>query len=170
MANNCAYDMLVVGKSKDPVMRMESILAYRDKEFRLYRVFDVDVAEYPFEEDGYWCALFVGDTAWGPDPWVVLQPDLSDVNKNGAHMSNLQEICKALHVGVEVFGEERGIGIQEHFVVNHDGELIVNDCKGDVVWDENDEPVNGIEDFLVWDRAGFIYGEKGENNEDGKRD
>ena len=55
MANCCAYDMRVVGKSKEAVLRMGKILGYEDPEFFLYRVMDMTQHDKkPIKDGDYW--------------------------------------------------------------------------------------------------------------------
>lgn len=162
MANNCAYDMLVVGKSKEDLDRMQGIMEYKDDTYSLYRVFDVDCADGPLVEDGMWKSMLVGDVAWSPEPWIRDEPDMSMVNSKGAHMSNLQEICKSLGIGVEVWAYEYGMGFQGHFIVDHTGRVAVSEFKTDLEIDQTkdfgDEFKNGFEDFGEFSSVSEIYG------------
>ena len=109
MANNCAYNMVVVGKDKESVERMAKILRNEDDRFFLYRVFDVFVVDDASEKNGLWTMEMCGDTAWTTEPWVKMSPSEDEVRQTGAHRSNLMEMCKSLGIGVEVFGEDEGM-------------------------------------------------------------
>lgn len=165
MANNCIYEMRVVGESKEAVERMGKILDYEDPEFFLYRVFDMSPAAKEAAKDEqfkhYWTLDYFGDVAWGPDPWIEGIPDQNNKTETGAHYSNLPEICKALKVGVEVWAQEFGNACQWHFIVNPAGEVSVNDSY-DFLNVEDDgvggeKLVGGFDDgFLDWSPAKYI--------------
>lgn len=168
MANNCCYEMLAVSKNKESLDRLVRIMNYKDPEYYLYRVFFVKEYERNTEPpkylDEFHYIKLVGDVAWSARPWVHDNRDLTIKSKSGAHYSNLREICKALDIGVEVFTEEPGVGFQEHYRVDHNGELTWNECA---VWtqgvDENDEideslSEGGLEDYLEWSNYDEIYG------------
>ena len=173
MANCCAYDMRVVGKSKEAVMRMGKILGYEDPEFFLYRVMDMTSDGEEPERDGeYWVMDYFGDVAWAADRWMDDAPDFNDKSSTGAHHSNLHEICKALEIGVEVWAQEIGNGIQEHFVVNPLGSENVNETYSDLNVEDDGEGgeklVGGFgDDFLIWSPVGDIMETFGEE-EDGE--
>lgn len=172
MANCCAFDMRVVGKSKEAVMRMGKILGYEDKEFFLYRVMDMTQHEKPEKDGAYWRLDFFGDVAWGADPWINDHTDPENKIKTGAHYSNLPEICKALGIGVEVWAQEFGNAFQEHFIVNPCGTISVNESYSDLEVEDDDEGnqklVGGFDDnFLIWSPVGDIMETYGEEEEDG---
>lgn len=161
--------MRVVGKSKEAVLRMGKILGYEDPEFFLYRVMDMTQHDKkPIKDGDYWRIDYLGDVAWAADPWVDDAPDPNSKSKSGAHYSNLPEICKALGVGVEVWAQEIGMGIQEHFIVNPCGTISVNDSYGNLEAKEDEEDVTRLiggfgDDFLIWFPVGDImetYGEE----------
>ena len=165
MANDCSYDMRVVGESKEAVERMGRILGYKDPEFFLYRVFDMNPAAKEAARDAqfkqYWTLDYFGDVAWGPDPWIDGIPDPNNKSETGAHYSNLSEICKALKIGVEVWAQEIGNANQWHFVVNPAGESYVDERYCDLKVEDDGEGgeklVGGFDDgFMDWSPAGDI--------------
>lgn len=161
MANNCAYDVMAVGKTKESVERVFKILVRDDDEFFLNRVFSAGEVDPPKIEDGLWVYMIGGDTAWSTEPWVRDGVDKTIVGPTGAHLSNLQEICKSLGVGVEVFGEEIAMGVQEHFLVNHIGDVVAYEAHSDLKVSECGEfreLVGGVEDFMVFEDPKKIYG------------
>ena len=169
MANCCAFDMRVVGKSKEAVMRMGKILGYEDPEFFLYRVMDMTQHDKkPIKDGDHWRIDYFGDVAWAADPWVndVANPD--EKIKTGAHYSNLHEICRSLGIGVEVWAQEFGYGVQEHFIVNPLGSENANETYSGLNVEVDDEDVEKLvggfgDDFLVWSPVGDImetYGEE----------
>jgi hypothetical protein len=165
MANDCSYDMRVIGKSKEAVERMREILDSDDPEFFLYRVYDMTSPKREATKDKqfkqYWTLDYFGDVAWGPDSWIddIARPD--NKNEAGAHYSNLLEICKALKIGVEVWAEEVGNACQWHFIVNPSGEVSVDEryCNLNIEDDGEggEKLVGGFDgDFLNWSPAGDI--------------
>lgn len=160
MANNCAYNIVAVGKSKKSVERLEKILSNKDEEFYLNRVFDVFVVEEASEKDGFWTIQMCGDTAWTTEPWVKMSPSEHDVRPTGAHRSNLMEICESLSIGVEVFGEDEGMGNQQHYIVNHLGEIVVQEEFHDLKLENVGDScglVGGVEDFGVWEDERKVF-------------
>jgi hypothetical protein len=165
MANDCSYDMRVVGESKEAVERMGKILGYEDPEFFLYRVFDMlPVANEAAKDEQfkqYWTLDYFGDVAWGPDLWIDGTPDPNNKIETGAHYSNLSEICKALKIGVEVWAQEIGYASQWHFIVNPAGEVPVDERHCELKVEDDGEGgerlVGGFDDgFLDWSLAGDI--------------
>ena len=151
MANCCWFSMKAVSDSKDSLERLRSIMKYEDSEFFLYRLFscdDDDEVSESSETPGLFEILIYGDVAWGASPWVN---DLEDTEKkasNGAHYTNLQRVCSALNVSVEVWTQEDGVGFQEHILVNNKGESSYDslDIKFTDSGDES-EVVGGFEDY-----------------------
>ena len=161
MANNCAYNIVAVGKTKESVERVEKILRYEDEEFFLNRVFSVFVVEDPSEKEGLWTIQLCGDTAWSAEPWANDFPDHDRRSKKGAHYSTLTEICRSLDIGIEVFAEEEAIGVQEHYVVNHIGVFTEKkEFRNLALVTEGDMCglAGGIEDFCVWEDEKKVYG------------
>lgn len=141
MANNCRYNIMAVSKNKESLERLFRIMDYKDKEYYLYRVFDVCWITSPVKFGSEYClAELHGDVAWSAFRWIEDEPNLTDTSSRGAHYSVFPEICEALGIGVEIWTEESGIGFQEHYIVNHDGEVLVNGC---VDWAEEYEDEDG---------------------------
>ena len=168
MANNCSYNIRVVAKDAEAIKRVFDIMRYKDKEFYLYRVFSVErefgLHERPWK-GGFFYADFFGDVAWGCDRWINDNPDMENKSETGAHYSTFVEICKALSVGVEIFAEEEGCGFQEHFIVNHDGEVVCAECANwtceyDEDTGERLSETGGVKGYMEWSDCNEIYGEE----------
>lgn len=159
MANNCNYQIQVVGKSKESVGRMFRILSNKDGEFYLYRVFSAAEADPPEEDGGLWRAVYIGDVAWATDQWIDVPSDMERRMSNGAYLANIADVCRALDVGVEVWAEEFGNGIQRHFIVDHFGIVNVDDRKWGLRMSDRDsmELLDGLEDFGSWEDRKAVY-------------
>ena len=156
MANTCIYTMKAVSENKEALERLVSIMKYKDPEYFIYRCFEAHSNIY---KDGeYYVADISGDVAWScsnwfgheekPDELIVLKYDENMKEIYGtSHYISLDLLCKKLGIGIEVFSEERECCFQEHYMVNSEGEITIN------------ERVEWIEDW--WDEAitthGFEY-------------
>lgn len=144
MANDCYYRLQVTAENKEAIKRLFNIMGYKDKDFYLYRVFEVArVPDSEKELEGFFVAEFEGDVAWSTHSWVDDEPNTGAVDKDtGAHYSNLQEVCKALGVGVEVWSSECGFDLMEHYAVNNKGEVIRYEISDD--WKTSYEDDDGV--------------------------
>lgn len=113
MANNCYYDMKVVG---EPKAVQEFIRCMRrDGEFEndgFGRVFDCGVYEDNYtdkETEIKGCAFIAGDCAWSVKCSMM---------KECINWRSLESETARLDLCVEVFSEELGIGFQEHIIVD----------------------------------------------------
>lgn len=130
MANDCFYEMTVVGQEKD-VSRLISIMRYEDTEWYIYRVFEVsdDADEFLSSADtGKSAAYFHGYVAWSAGRWVgdIRDTDREQVASNGAHYTNLIELSALLHLSIAVTTTEPGMGFCEFYHIR-EGELIDED-------------------------------------------
>lgn len=144
MAHNCYYRLQVTAKNKEAIDRFFNVMDNKDNEFYLYRVFSVaNIPGTEKEIDGRFVADFDGDVAWSTHSWVDDEPNPNDtIKETGAHYSNLQEVCKALGVGVEVWSEECGFDLMEHYAVNNLGEIIRYEVSDD--WQASYEDDDGV--------------------------
>lgn len=163
MANNCSYCIKAVSKSKESLERLESIMHYEDTEYFIYRCFS---AEFNIYKDGeFYVADIFGDVAWSCSKWFESKEDTKDLivlkyddNMNPiygtSHYISLDYLCKKLEIGVELYSEESGCEFQEHYLVNQNGEFLVNEC---VEWSQNwyDENDNPLDEPI--EEGGFDY-------------
>jgi len=170
MANNCCYDMKVVGKTKESVERLLSIMQYKDTEFYMYRVFSAE-SGLDAEQDGdLWVLSICGDVAWSCKEWVhgVRGKDYPCA-ENGSKFANLQEICRALDIGVEIWSDEPGMGFEEHYIIDHNGTVVVDECEEYMLVEDEDGELKedsdgnwvkdgGFKEFMDWAFANEIYG------------
>lgn len=158
MANNCEYVARIVGRKRKDVERFIRILDYRDKEGlccrRTFRVCCDGGIEKDSDSRFYYADIY-GDVAWSvAGCWIsqTRMPREEDNSyPNGKPMNhhftsggkkrfaNLRatvlQICELLDCSIEIWSREPGMGFQEHYLVNHDGELVVDDS---VDWAECD--------------------------------
>lgn len=141
MANDCSYWMKIVAKDEATLDRFAQIMKYKDPEFYVYRVFEYEET-YREEVDGLFVATAYGEVAWGCSAWLNDAVDRAQTIDTGAHYSNLSEVCKALGIAIEVWGEEFGMCFQEHIFVAKDGTYsFINKSACSVDWDD-EESVN----------------------------
>ena len=149
MANNCEYTAMIVGRRRKDVERFIRILDYRDMEEGLCcrRTFSVSCVGGIQKDGQFYKAGIYGDVAWSVGGcWISpsLMPGEEDNSyPNGKPMnyhfthtrkkrfSNLKitvpQICKLLDCAMEVWSREPGMGFQEHYLINHDGEFVIED-------------------------------------------
>lgn len=163
MANDAAWDMRVVSRSKEAIERLFRILNYEDDEFFMYRVFEAEHSEsdseWIDEEDGFFVADLWGSVAWGMDAWFDDDESRHKLYEDGwcpghpnARYVTLLELCPLLDIGVDAYCTEPCNDIRQHYVVDHDGGLVVADDPAD--W----EPVSEYERNGEWLPLGRIYG------------
>ena len=176
MANNCFYTMKAVSENKEALERLISIMEYKDPEYFIYRCFEAHSNIY---KDGeYYVADISGDVAWSCSNWfgteekpeelIVLKKDDNWNPIHGtAHYITLDLLCKKLGVGIEVFSEESGCCFQEHYMVNSEGEITINETTEwtEDWWDEEndcerDEPITtgGFEYYCQFNYPCEIFG------------
>lgn len=149
MANNCEYTAMIVGRRRKDVERFIRILDYRDMEEGLCcrRTFSVARADGIQKVVDFYKTGIFGDVAWSVGGcWIspILMPGEEDhsypngkpMNHHFTHdrkkcFSNLRvtvpQICKLLDCAMEVWSKEPGMGFQEHYLIDHDGELVIED-------------------------------------------
>lgn len=88
MANNCGYDMMIVGKTKESIERLAKIMRNKDPEFFIYRVFGVEIYEEPNQDyqSDLWVMKVCGDVAWSANSWINSQPN-KEHKFNGAYFT-----------------------------------------------------------------------------------
>lgn len=119
MANNCYYDLKIVG-TKEAIEDLIEILQYKHPVLELYRVFNADVCEEGSIDNGNCYAIICGDVAWS-----IISTMLKDADPNGG-WTNLQRETAGLNLVVEIYSSEPGIGFQEHYIIDN-GTLTVEE-------------------------------------------
>lgn len=176
MANNCYYILLAVSKNKESLERLHKIMNYKDEEYFIYRCFEATESSIS-EEDGFYTIEISGDCAWSCFKWFesVEKPDellTRTVDPQGlhscdpAHYISLDLLCKKLEIGIELYSEESGCCFQEHYHVNHKGEILCDDCvEWHEIWEDDDgEPLDepysegGFPDWGYFSNYSEIYG------------
>jgi hypothetical protein len=167
--------MVAVSKDKSALERLIKIMRYEDEEYYIYRCFSAVDNEIE-ENDGLYSVLIDGDVAWSCRRWFEGKEDVNDkiVLKydddmkeiyGTSHYISLDLLCEKFGIGVELFSEESGNCFQEHYLVNHEGEIVFNES---VEWtqewyDENnnllDKPIEkgGFEYYLNFSGIEEIY-------------
>lgn len=174
MANNCEYSLKIVGRSKDAVMQAAHALDYKDFKdgYYLCRIFSANIFDYE-ESDGFCSVEVAGDCAWSVNAcmfdecyasWRGAKLDekkpehFKDWQGNDCFMKEfvtMPILCKRLGVGVEIWSKEPGCEFQEHYIVDHNGEV---NCQESIHWHEGwdvDDDGNYIEPNSEKDEGGF---------------
>lgn len=164
MANNCFYTCRIAGKTKESVERFVAILKYQDYGFKdsrglyLARTFTA-CCEQGVQKDGdFWYADVQGDVAWSlkvcwfggvssyygeaGDKYPYGTPNFyvhRDAVTNEVIYANLiatvPRLCLELDCAMEAWSQEPGNCFQEHYLCDHDGECVIEDC---VKWSEGE--------------------------------
>lgn len=164
MPNWCEYDMCVVSKNREALERLIRVMNYEDDEYYIYRVSQATAGEIEYDDDLYTVRI-MGFVAWSCSSWFDNMERKDETIKSGGHYITLDLICKRLSIAVEVFGEESGMGFQEHFLCNANGDVIYNECaEWHQIWFDDDgndlpEPIEsgGLEYYDEFDSPSAIY-------------
>ena len=165
MANNCYYALKAVANNEEALKRLVRIMKYEDEEFFIYRCFQAIEGEIKKEDNGLFSIEIEGDVAWSCAKWFDHEEDKNELAENNAHYITLDLLCEKFNIGIELWSQECGCEFQEHYVVNHKGEILIDD---NVYWsyiykdekgNELDEPIEkgGFEGWGKFDNENAIY-------------
>lgn len=123
MANNCYYEMHVEGE-RQHVEEFIRAMKYKGEytENGAGRIFSCDVENVYIAENRLLCLCY-GDCAWS-----VLTAMRNDANPN-----NIAKLSERLHLAIEVYSYEYGIGFEEHYAIC-DGDVMVDECIDAAEW------------------------------------
>ncbi len=166
MANNAAYDIKFVSKSRETLERRVRIMKYQDPEYFIYRVFSVEDEPIKDDGNGLFSIGIYGEVAWSILQWFEGDEDLTNTSETGAHYVTLPILAKRLGFGVQAFCEDCGNEFQECRQCDHNGIITRDECaECREIWeDENgnelDEPEQegGLDDYGDFNDPGIIYG------------
>lgn len=186
MSNDCSGVLKVVAKNKETLERIKNILRYEDNEYCLYRC----KCSYPicdaFEENDFWLQDFDICGAWSCDNFFHYDNDENEkivvgyeLGENGredydkpkygtAHFTNLCHLAQVLDFWCELFASESGCCFCSHHLVNHNGELVLDEVgdyeliypegeDGEPDYDAVPDEEFGIDDFMEFSSAEEIY-------------
>ena len=182
MANDCAYMLKIVGKRKDAVMQAALALKYMDLKngYYLCRIFSADITDAG-EKGDFFTAEVSGDCAWSVNAcmfdesyasWRGLKlgekepRNFKDWQGNDCFTKEfvtMPILCKRLGVGVEIWSKEPGCEFQEHYRIDHSGEI---SCDETVHWREGDDGCDWNDPNPEKDEGGFDdWGSYSDNEE-----
>lgn len=95
------------------------------------------------EADGRKVVEVAGDCAWSVGACMCGH------GAHGAPAMTLASCAAELGVDIEAYGTESGLGMAEHFLYTHDGEVAIEEERDDYVelcWDEDEYPT--FEEFV----------------------
>ena len=179
MANLCDYEMKIVGRKEDIadfIKVMQCDYDYEKNEFSFNRhmggrVFDaIEVPEGMNFESGKYSIEIYGDCAWSvqacmTDGDFTYYKDFEDEYGDNSRSTTLQLESERLHLDIEVYSNEIGIGFQEHYLIK-DGLTKISEsadlyvyCIEDYETKEEAELDNDITitDEEWSDNDGYIY-------------
>lgn len=132
MANNCWYNMKLVGNKEDCLEWLERMCDY-EKPKHFFRIFSAEVYEEYMDEDTYVCFIS-GDCAWS----IEVCCRGSEWGYSGGR-DLFAENTAELHLKMEVWSEEPGIGFQEHYIYDN-GDCVEEACLdyNKFYWDKSE--------------------------------
>ena len=146
MANNCVYNLKVIGDTKKSVEEFIQMMTYSHPSGRYFaRFFSADPE--PIEENnGRYSTKVFGDCAWSVYSCMCDGPSTYYRDLPGGELTCLQIETRRLGLTVEVFSEEPGIGFAEHYIF-HKGKWLVNEERDfHEYWLDDD--FDSIDDFM----------------------
>ena len=123
MANNCAYDMKIIG-SKASCLEWLRLMTTSTSENAFHRFYEAYVYDESGTEQDY-CLYITGDCAWS-----------LDTCRSSSGKSELPDLfafnSKRLGIIMEAWSAEPGLCFQEHFIYD------IGECKADecLEWEE----------------------------------
>lgn len=129
MANNCFYDMKIVGKKADIDKFINALSGKNPDGFNFIRVFSVDVYESDTTSNGKDYTCVCGDCAWSLDYAAKYSENM------------FAKLTKEYNLTVEAWSDEIGCGFQEHYLYDH-GTEVIDEARNTTTyeWDTCDYP------------------------------
>ena len=161
MSNTCICLLKAVSKSKDALLRLDTILKGDDKEYYLTHIDDGFEMQPPRQDPatGLWECVYTGAMRnSGAPAFESLTDDEKKitVRSTGARLVAFDELCRKLDFGVEYWGEEEGCCFQEHYGMNRKGSLFANEIV-DWTLDWTDDDGNELDEPTVTGGFGDRY-------------
>lgn len=132
MANDCDYEMKVVGSKEDieeflKVMKADYDYCNMTFNFERHmggRVFEAEPTDIVEQENGKFSIIISGYCAWsvyscmfegGATYYTQFKKEYGDKSRS----TTLPNESKRLRLDIEIYSEESGMGFQEHYLVKH---------------------------------------------------
>lgn len=147
MANNCAYNMKVVGNRKEDVDEFLSMMDYSHPEGKFFaRIFEA----YPYnfkEENGKYAMFIAGDCAWSVYSCMCggIFTYYTDNQKNDNQITNLAIETKRLNLKVEIYSQEPGVGFAEHIIYDNGECVEMEETDFEEYWDLDNMTIEEFE-------------------------
>lgn len=148
MANNCGYNMKVVGDSEANVNEFCQILSYQHPDDRYFsRIFEAYVYRTEHINNQY-IAYISGDCAWSVYSCMCAGPFTyyTDRDIDNLSVTNLALETKRLHLVVEIYSEEPGVGFAEHIIYDNGEEIEMEERDFSEYWLDDFESAEEFED------------------------
>ena len=155
MPNWAAGEMKIKAKNKKDIIEFIKYLYPRDNKEDKYfaRAFmpwdsfadaKKNVDEYTIKEDNAYSYVFSFECAWSAAVCFTDAAYSKDsiTGETNNRIVGLPEVCKKHKIFAELFCEELGMGFQEHYLIDDNGDFIIDDV---VDWEETWEDEAGEE-------------------------
>lgn len=132
MANNCFYQMTIIGTKENCKAWLKKMQSYDEKN-HFFRIFDAHVFdEYSMPGGNKYRMDISGDCAWS-----LATCCMASGYSNGQDLFAIN--TRDLRLKMEAYSEECGMGFSEHYVYDN-GECLVNECVDfdEIFWDKNE--------------------------------
>lgn len=144
MANNCFYDMKIVGDTKEAVDEFVGMLTYENQDRYFARIFDADVYERT-EINGKYTAKVSGDCAWSVHSCMCDGMFTYYDKGRDDKLTCLSVETERLGLTVEIYSEEPGVGFAEHYIYQNGDCLLEDEVDlAEYWWDDG----SSLEEFL----------------------
>ena len=134
MANDCLFTLKVRGTNKNKINAFLRAVGQSNYHYEhLSRIFEFTNEEVDLvKEDNAYVGECWGDCAWSV--WsCMFEGDhtyYSDFKSNdNGKRTTIDRLCKKYNVRCEIFSEEYGVGFQEHYLIDEDGVVLVDECE-----------------------------------------
>lgn len=133
MANYCHYEMKIKGSRKNCEQWLKKMKSY-DEENHFHRMFEPICIEEQGWSGSEYSMVLSGDCAWSLETCCRVSG-----YSNGVDL--FAENSRDLHITMEAYSEEPGIGFQEHYIYRN-GECIADECVDytEWYWDKAESP------------------------------
>lgn len=159
MANNCFYNMRIKGAEKD-VKEFIDILTYKHPDkLHFARIFSAEIVQTD-SRDNLYIADICGDCAWSVYSCMCTGPMsyYMSHHKADSTLSNISIESKRLHLDIEIYSTEIGMGFAEHYLIKQGNTEIDEEVKyNEYYYDDidpfmttHDAPEEEIKRFNEW--------------------
>lgn len=141
---DCPFEMKVYSRKKESLDELIKILNYtKGSKYNLSRIFDAWWGDQPelvteAKVGEYYNGYIFGNCAGSVTSCMMegkgtyFDDDPEGIMDNGAIRTSLPRICKRLKIAAEIYSMQYSSGFQEHYVINNQGEIIIEEDKENI--------------------------------------